>query len=63
MEDLENKENYESYIMDMYEFFPNEINIREVYLDEKALGQQDIQKCEDMFIEKNISLTKIENTR
>lgn len=63
VEDLEKEENYEAYIMDMYEFFPTSLNIREVYLDEKGLGQQNIQKCEDGFIERNISLTKIENTR
>lgn len=63
MDDLENQNNFEAYIMDMYEFFPTELDVKEIYLDEKCLGQPDIQKAEDMFIEKNISLTKIKNTR
>ena len=63
MEDLENQKNYEPYIMDMYEFFPTGIDVKEMYLDEKALWQPDIQQCEDAFIERNISLTKIKNTR
>jgi len=63
IEDLENTDNFEAYIIDMYEFFPHWLDIREVYLDEKALWQPDIQKCEDWFIERNISLSKIKNTR
>jgi hypothetical protein len=37
MEDLENQKNYEPYIIDMYEFFPTGLDVKEVYLDEKAL--------------------------
>ena len=57
--DLENKENYEPYILDSWEFFPKHLNIRTVFVDEKALGQTDIQKAEDCFIEVSMSLNKI----
>lgn len=57
--DLENKENYEPYILDAWEFFPKELDIRSVYVDEKALNQTNIQEAEDVFIEKMMSLNKI----
>ncbi len=56
---LENKNNYEPYILDSWEFFPKDLDIRSVYVDEKVLNQPDIQKAEDVFIEKMISLNKI----
>lgn len=57
--DLENPDNYESYIKDSYEFFPKHINIRSVFIDEKALWQPNVQKANDMFIEMSVSLDKI----
>ncbi len=61
--DLENKENYEPYILDAWEFFPKDLDIRSVYVDEKALNQPDIQKAEDCFVEKMMSLDKINFVR
>lgn len=61
--DFENKENYEPYMIDSWEFFPHNIDIRSVYVDEKVLNQPDIQKAEDVFIEKQISLNKIKFVR
>ena len=63
MADLENKENYEPFIIDQYEFFPTSLDVKEVYVDEKALWQPDIQEAEDLIVERNVSLTKIKNTR
>ena len=57
--DLENKANYEPYILDAWEFFPKDLDIRSVYVDEKALNQPDIQRAEDCFVEKMMSLDKI----
>jgi hypothetical protein len=45
--------------MDAWEFFPKDLDVRSVYVDEKALNQPDIQKAEDGFIEKMVSLDKI----
>jgi hypothetical protein len=45
--------------MDAWEFFPKHLNIRSVFIDEKALNQTNIQNAEDAFIEKVISLDKI----
>lgn len=55
---LENKDNYEPYIVDAWEFFPKHLNIRSVFIDEKILGQRDIQEAEDVIIEKVMSLDK-----
>jgi len=56
---LENKENYEPYILDAWEFFPKHISIRSVFVDEKCLNQTDIQEAEDIIIEKVMSLDKV----
>ena len=56
---LENKDNYEPYMLDSWELFPKDINIRSVYVDEKVLNQTDLQNAEDLFIEKVMSLDKI----
>ena len=61
--DLENKQNYEPYIVDSREFFPKDLDIRSVFVDEKVLNQPNIQKAEDAFIEKMISLNKIKFIR
>lgn len=59
IDDLENKDNYEPYILDSYELFPKHLNIRSVFVDEKILGQTNIQEAEDIIIEKVMSLDKI----
>lgn len=59
IEDLENMDNYEPYIVDAYELFPKHLNIKSVYVDEKCLWQRDIQQAEDVIIEKVISLDKV----
>jgi len=57
--DLEDMKNYEPYLLDLRELYPKLIPIRSVFIDEKALSQTQIQKAEDMIIEKSMSLEKI----
>lgn len=59
VDDLEDEENYEPFIMDARELFPKHIPIRTVYVDEKALGQTNLQEAEDIIVDKMMSLNKI----
>jgi len=61
--DLENMKNYDPYLLDLRELFPKLIPIRSVFVDEKALDQNMIQKAEDVIIEKTMSLEKIKFMR
>lgn len=57
--DLENPDNLEQYIIDWFDLFPKHINIRSVYVDEKALGQTNLHRAEDIIVEKIMSLDQM----
>jgi len=58
-EDLENPANLEQYIVDGFDLFPKHIGIRNILVDEKALGQTNLHKAEDIIVEKIMSLDEM----